>query len=592
LINATGQAVTDIFICSAYENSPHSEDDLQVLLDYFADAAASRGDSGNLIAMRAWIRATACESVVLAANHVCAGKPNAPSAPGTITTRPATTPRSYAKHSSVIADILPSALECICGVAGKAEVLQPHCAYSQVMATVLSAVAGFVRLSDNGGLPAKGHVFESLQKDLFQYLNVCHQLASAPLEDDAVVVRLGSYMQSVSKTLTCGGIAHTQMGTFNSVHIRLLLLHVELATQLVTGCVHKGLSQVAQAALWTSVRTLIVNAPNDTRSLAYDALSNLIAHGSPETDAFAALILLEGCLVAERTVVHWSGAPSPRSLDALASSLLSLSTRVLSEECEASLPTELVLSSIISCLELVASKDKAFSMPPQQVACCLRLPSEVMCRMSFTQKLYSVGGRSCMSDRGAYLFSSCCGLLGALLRHHAAESNRCMAIVATSVRDLLRSLLLFPPSAARLPPSSALAGAGRAEKDSVDEPSSDGQGLLHAKNCATRLSDVLFEIAAHGTPVSKYCVYILADYINATVSASTRVVPDSGPPGVYLEIEPMLRLGAMSLYGISTPQEVQHLHTMLGQAAGGSKRQALEGLRRDYEKTFKYSGKV
>lgn len=38
--------------------------------------------------------------------------------------------------------------------------------------------------------------------------------------------------------------------------------------------------------------------------------------------------------------------------------------------------------------------------------------------------------------------------------------------------------------------------------------------------------------------------------------------------------------------------QIQHLYVVLGRTAGGTRKVAMASLRKDYEKNFKYSGKV
>lgn len=53
-----------------------------------------------------------------------------------------------------------------------------------------------------------------------------------------------------------------------------------------------------------------------------------------------------------------------------------------------------------------------------------------------------------------------------------------------------------------------------------------------------------------------------------------------------------LQLGAFHLISCLSPGELQHLHAALGEGAGSARRSALSQLKKDYERAFKYSGKV
>ena len=99
-----------------------------------------------------------------------------------------------------------------------------------------------------------------------------------------------------------------------------------------------------------------------------------------------------------------------------------------------------------------------------------------------------------------------------------------MATVAASVRALLRLLVASSTSLAR--PAAASAPGHSAARSQEHMARGVGRSGLHRlRTWASCLSDVLSEISAHGKPVSKYCVYILADYIIATTNSSKRGKP-------------------------------------------------------------------
>lgn len=70
-----------------------------------------------------------------------------------------------------------------------------------------------------------------------------------------------------------------------------------------------------------------------------------------------------------------------------------------------------------------------------------------------------------------------------------------------------------------------------------------------------------------------------------TDELSARPALPSGPRSV-------LQLGAFHLISCLSPGELQHLHAALGEGAGSARRSALSQLKKDYERAFKYSGKV
>lgn len=58
------------------------------------------------------------------------------------------------------------------------------------------------------------------------------------------------------------------------------------------------------------------------------------------------------------------------------------------------------------------------------------------------------------------------------------------------------------------------------------------------------------------------------------------------------EAQAALRHGAFQLLGALGPGGAQHVHAALGGQAGGARRAALSELKAEYERVFKYSGKI
>ena len=111
--------------------------------------------------------------------------------------------------------------------------------------------------------------------------------------------------------------------------------------------------------------------------------------------------------------------------------------------------------------------------------------------------------------------------------------------------------------------------------------------------------------------VSKYCVVMLADYLTCVAALSTEASnaaggardPSSGGDGYGIGIAATaaalpglaaaaLQRGAFSLLSCLGPAELQHLHTALGVGMAGARRAALASLRAQFDKSFKFEGKV
>ena len=112
--------------------------------------------------------------------------------------------------------------------------------------------------------------------------------------------------------------------------------------------------------------------------------------------------------------------------------------------------------------------------------------------------------------------------------------------------------------------------------------------------------------------VSKYCLAMVADYLTCIATSASAEDGSSERPfsvirrqvsggvgaAAFVARLPVpaaaaLQRGVFSLVSCLDPSELQHLHTVLGQGqAGARQRAALAALRTQYEKSFKFEGKV
>ena len=65
-----------------------------------------------------------------------------------------------------------------------------------------------------------------------------------------------------------------------------------------------------------------------------------------------------------------------------------------------------------------------------------------------------------------------------------------------------------------------------------------------------------------------------------------------GGVGLPPEASAALHQGAFHLMACCTPVELQHLHAVLGPGVGGARKAALATMKKQYDRGFKYTGKV
>lgn len=191
------------------------------------------------------------------------------------------------------------------------------------------------------------------------------------------------------------------------------------------------------------------------------------------------------------------------------------------------------------------------SLPHQQVD-CTKATMLVGCTFAAERKL------------SVELFVTCCRLLCALLRHRKRESGHCIALLGDSLRIFLFCLELVDHN--------------RPEKLNANFWTVD-EGV----KCASWLRRVYEEMGQHKDTLGIYCSHILSDYIC--------VLSGCGPKksGLKREIDGALRPGIYALVDACSLEDLQQLHAVLGE---GPRRSALQALRLDYERHFKYTGKI
>lgn len=104
---------------------------------------------------------------------------------------------------------------------------------------------------------------------------------------------------------------------------------------------------------------------------------------------------------------------------------------------------------------------------------------------------------------------------------------------------------------------------------------------------------------------AKYCPHILADYIILVATSvsgqalslmglADRIHGGTGAPAQCSpEVRDALRQGAFAVFEACGPDGMQYLYSCLGGRAGGQQmRAALAELKADFEKNYRYTGKV
>jgi hypothetical protein len=207
-------------------------------------------------------------------------------------------------------------------------------------------------------------------------------------------------------------------------------------------------------------------------------------------------------------------------------------------------------------------------------------------------------------------------LLAAVVRHRAPALLRCAHLLTRAVQQLLLVLLAADRAAHK-----ALASlpSGQ-ERDACTQ--------RHAAAVAAAelaLGRLLEAAASHKQALSKYCMHMAADYVTF---AACNLLPSSSPlaaahaqlpAAAAAVLQPLdgfsysqggegyslveagpcpaaasgvLRRAVYAVFDCVREADLQHLHVALGRAHGQARRAALKQLQKDYEKQYKFTGKV
>ncbi|KAI3780909.1 hypothetical protein L2E82_10902 [Cichorium intybus] len=231
-------------------------------------------------------------------------------------------------------------------------------------------------------------------------------------------------------------------------------------------------------------------------------------------------------------------------------------------------------SVILMCIEVltkVSGKHALYQMDSCHVAQSLSIPATLF------QNILQATTRSDAEDMNAStknnildqkysveLYAVCCRMLHTLLRHHKRESLQNIALLQASVSVLLHCLEMV-------------------NNDQITPKGYLVWGLQEGVKCGAFLRRIYEEIRQQKDVIGQDCRLFLSTYIV--------VFSGFGPlkTGIKREIDEALRPGVYALIDACSPDDLQYIHTVLGE---GPCRNTLANLQHDYKLNFQYEGKV
>ncbi|KAL8267847.1 hypothetical protein R6Q59_001645 [Mikania micrantha] len=228
-------------------------------------------------------------------------------------------------------------------------------------------------------------------------------------------------------------------------------------------------------------------------------------------------------------------------------------------------------SVVLMCIEVltkVSGKHALYQMDACHVAQALSIPSALF--QNILQLTVSKDKNESMSDKlfdrrySIELYAACCKMLYTFLRHHKRQSLQHIALLQASVSVLLHCLEMV-------------------NKEGTVQESCFVWGLHEGVKCGAFLRRIYEEIRQQKDVIGQDCRLFLSSYI--------MVYSGYGPlkVGIRREIDEALRPGVYALIDVCSPDDLQYLHTVLGE---GPCRNTLANLQHDYKINFQYEGKV
>jgi hypothetical protein len=282
----------------------------------------------------------------------------------------------------------------------------------------------------------------------------------------------------------------------------------------------------------------------------------------------------------------------------------------------------------LRCLESILGRAATFALQPTYTGLALQCASAI-CLQLEGQLASSQCGAEGWPTSGAQveaqlgrsagalaLVAACSSTLVAVVRHRAPALLRCAHLLTRAVQQLLLVLLAADRAARRaLEVAEALAAL----------PPAEVQGLRARHGSAAEAAELalgrlLEAVASQRLALSKYCMHVVADYVTHAAccllptSSPLAASPAQLPPGAAVSLLPcddpdagyglveagacpaarsrVLRRAVFAVFGGVREADLQHLHVAMGRAHGQARRAALKQLQKDYDKEFKFSGKV
>ena len=237
-----------------------------------------------------------------------------------------------------------------------------------------------------------------------------------------------------------------------------------------------------------------------------------------------------------------------------------------------------VARATVTALSALASK-RSVVLGVSEVSAILSAPCFVYAVQrspSVDELALALRDNSRRAEGVAALFDAAAGALRAALRFRRAETRRQAALVREAFASLLRVLDVLAAAALR----------------SVEEDTASGPAAWRVvTSCANSLRGAYAEVETRKDTFSKYAPHMLSDLLDVLVgpsgSASLASSPSgNGPTGAAAA----LREGAFCLLSTCSTRELAQAHATYGsQTAAGA---ALQGLRTEWQRTHKYTGKV
>ncbi|GAB2218046.1 hypothetical protein Drorol1_Dr00001263 [Drosera rotundifolia] len=226
---------------------------------------------------------------------------------------------------------------------------------------------------------------------------------------------------------------------------------------------------------------------------------------------------------------------------------------------------------ILMCVELlikITRKHALFRMNPGHVGQYLRIPAALFqdfhhlkVNKHTSNNLHAASSLLLNRQFSLNLYAASCRLLSTIVKHHKSECIQCIALLQSSVQVLLYSLELVD----------------------IDKEGYFSWDVQEGVNCASHLRRVYEEIRQQRDVLGQHCFLFLSDYVWIYSGYSPQ------KRGIRREIDDALRPGVYALVDVCSANDLQYLHTVLGE---GPCRSTLAALRQDYKLNFQYEGKV